>query len=284
MDREQKTLEIIEIEALTDVIFKHYGYDIRNYAQASLSRRIKHFMLKNSIEYVSSMIPLILHNKSQFKAFLYDLSIPVTEMFRDSGFFTYLRTDIMDYLRTYPALKIWHAGCATGEEVYSMAILLKEANIYKKSTIYATDFNDVAISQAREGIFPIDRVKEYTVSYQNSGGKHSFGDYYRSDNKNITLDKELGKKITWANHNLATDGVFTEVQLVMCRNVLIYFNRELQNRVLELFTDSLVPGGILALGSKETLRYSSVFDKYETLSEKWKVYKKKYDDYGKKSK
>ena len=241
-------------------------------------------MLKNSIEYVSSMIPLILHNKSQFKAFLYDLSIPVTEMFRDSGFFTYLRTDIMDYLRTYPALKIWHAGCATGEEVYSMAILLKEANIYKKSTIYATDFNDVAISQAREGIFPIDRVKEYTVSYQNSGGKHSFGDYYRSDNKNITLDKELGKKITWANHNLATDGVFTEVQLVMCRNVLIYFNRELQNRVLELFTDSLVPGGILALGSKETLRYSSVFDKYETLSEKWRVYKKKYDDYGKKGK
>lgn len=281
MNREQKSLEMIEIEALTDIIFKHYGYDIRNYSLASLTRRIKHFMIKNSIEHISSVIPLILHSKSQFKLFLYELSIPVTEMFRDPGFFLYIRNEITDYLRTYPALKIWHAGCATGEEVYSMAILLKEAALYNKSIIYATDINDVAISQAKEGIFPIDKIKEYTANYQNSGGRNSFGDYYHSNAKNVILNSELGKKITWANHNLATDGVFTEAQLIMCRNVLIYFNRVLQDRVLELFTESLVPGGILALGSKESIRFSSVFDQYETLSEKWKVYKKKYGVYGK---
>jgi chemotaxis protein methyltransferase CheR len=275
MNEMEKKLEAIEIEALLEVLHRHYGYDFRSYAKASITRRIKGLVLKYKLKYISELIPLLLHEGNKFKYFVYDLSIPVTEMFRDHQFFLSIRKNVIPYLKTYPYVKIWHAGCATGEEVYSMAIMLEEEKLYKRSTLYATDFNDLALNKAKEGIYDLVNVKKYTQNYQKSGGSKSFGDFYYAKYESMILEKKLKKNMVFSNHNLTMDGVFSEVQLILCRNVMIYFDRNLQNRVLELFTEALVPGGILALGSKETLSFSTVSDLYEPIDKKWKIYKKK---------
>lgn len=223
---------------------------------------------------LSEMQSQILEDKVFAAKFLQDLSITVTEMFRDPAFYKSLRENVIPILKTYPFIKIWHAGCATGEEAYSMAILLQEEGLIERTTIYATDFNQRALNQAKEGIFSNELIKEYTINYQLSGGKQSFSDYYTSYYDNVIMNQNLKKNIVWANHNLVTDSVFAEVHLILCRNVLIYFERELQNKVQRLFYGSLINGGILCLGSKEGLRFSDVFEFYTELDKKQRIFKK----------
>jgi chemotaxis protein methyltransferase CheR len=227
-----------------------------------------------------SSIPGIQEKIVQDRAFAWllfqDLSITVTEMFRDPDFYTAVREKIVPLLRTYPFIKLWHAGCSTGEEAYSMAILLKEEGIYDRTTIYATDFNQLALDRAREGIFSAEMIRSYTANYQRAGGKNAFSDYYTANYDGVIMNSALKKNIVWANHNLVTDSVFSEVHLVLCRNVLIYFNKDLQNKVHQLFYESLINGGILCLGAKESLRFSDYADSYRELDKKQRIFKKNY--------
>lgn len=265
----------IELQLLLQAIYLKYGYDFRNYAKASIKRRIHHRMIKEGFESISAMQHKLLYDISFFETLLMDLSINVTEMFRDPTFYLALRQKVIPVLRNYPFLKIWHAGCSTGEEVYSMAILLKEEGLYERTQIYATDMNEVALKQARDGIFAISRLKQYTVNYQRSGGRESFSDYYAAHYDHVAVDKKLKENILFSDHNLATDGVFGEMNLIMCRNVLIYFNRELQNRAIALFKESLCHGGFLCLGSKESVRLSEHSDIFEDFIKEEKIYTKK---------
>ena len=267
-------IEDIEVAMLLDALQKRYGYDFRNYARASLKRRIRNFAGISNHPTISAMISPLLHDESFGAELIQGLSVTLSEMFRDPEFFRALRRQVIPYLKTYPFIRIWHAGCSTGEEVYSLAILLKEEGFYDRTTIFATDYNDQALAMAREGIYALDKMKEYTVNYQRGGGTGSFAQYYRAGYDAAILNPALKKNITFANHHLVTDGVFSEVHLVICRNVLIYFNKTLQDRVLQLFHDSLVHGGILALGSKESLQFTQVADAFKVLSSKWKIYQK----------
>jgi chemotaxis protein methyltransferase CheR len=233
-------------------------------------------MSLSGIKDLFQMKELILKDEEFAAKLLQDLSITVTEMFRDPLFYKAIREKIVPVLKTYPFIKVWHAGCATGEEAYSMAILLEEEGLYERTTIYATDFNQQALNKAKEGIFPNELIKEYTINYQLAGGKEPFSDYYTSSYDHVIMNKSLKKNIVFSNHNLVTDSVFAEVHLILCRNVLIYFERDLQNKVQKLFYDSLINGGILCLGSKEGLRFTNVYERYVELDKKQRIYKKKY--------
>ncbi|HSW67823.1 MAG TPA: CheR family methyltransferase [Bacteroidales bacterium] len=208
---------------------------------------------------------------------LSDLSINVTEMFRDPEFFKKVRSEVAPILQTYPRVNIWHAGCATGEEVYSMAILLHEEDLLRRSQLYATDFNNMVLRKAKEGVYPISAIKEYTANYQKSGGKASFSDYYTARYNSVLIHSLLKHNLVFAMHNLALDGPFAEAHMIVCRNVLIYFNRVLQNKVIGTFTESLLPGGILCLGSKEDLQFSDHYRFFSTVDPVHKIYRKKYD-------
>lgn len=267
----------IEITLLLEGVFLKYGYDFRQYSAAHIKRRIMNRMTISGIEHISQLQAHVLNDEVFAFMFLNDLSITVTEMFRDPKFYRSLRENIIPILKTYPYIKIWHAGCSTGEEAYSMAIILQEEGIYDRTTIYATDFNQIVLNKAKEGIFSNRMIKEYTINYQLSGGKESFSNYYTSDYDNVIINQSLKKNIVWANHNLVTDSVFAEVNVVLCRNVLIYFNRDLQNKVQALFYSSLLNGGILCLGSKEGLCFTNFDDKYCVLDIKQRIYKKKYN-------
>ncbi|EMM77509.1 protein-glutamate O-methyltransferase CheR [Leptospira santarosai] len=266
----------IEIDLLLEAIFQKYGYDFRQYSEAHIRRRLMGRLALSGFHNISEMRDQLLRDETFAGKLLQDLSITVTEMFRDPDFYACLREKVIPILRTYPFVRIWHAGCSTGEEVYSMAIILKEEGLYERSIIYATDFNERVLNTAREGIFRNEVMKEYTTNYQLSGGKGFFSDYYTSDQEMVIMDQTLKKNIVWANHNLVTDSVFAEVNLVLCRNVLIYFKRDLQNKVHLLFFESLVNGGFLCLGSKEGISYGNLWEKYDTLDSKQKIYKKKY--------
>lgn len=266
--------EDIEIQLLLEAIYLKYGYDFRNYSKASIKRRIKYRFAKAGLPNITAMQYKILHDKTFFKTLLLDLSINVTEMFRDPSFYVALREKVLPILRTYPFIKIWHAGCSSGEEVYSTAIILKEEGLLDKALIYATDINEVVLKKAKEGIYPIDQIKEYTTNYQKSGGHESFSDYYTAKYDAAIMDKSLKKHIVFSQHNLATDSVFGEMNLVMCRNVLIYFDKELQSRVIGLFSDSLVRKGLLCLGSKESIRFSEYADYFKEFVAKEKIYQK----------
>ncbi len=265
-----------EIPVLLYAIFQKYGYDFRQYSEAHIKRRITNRMMMAGLNHVHELQHLVLSDETFAFKLLQDLSITVTEMFRDPGFYKSLRENVIPILKTYPFIKIWHAGCATGEEAYSMSILLKEEGLYDRTTIYATDFNQRALSQAKEGIFSNRMMKEYETNYKLSGGKELFSNYYTSDNDNVIMNQSLKKNIVWANHNLVTDSVFAEVHLILCRNVLIYFDKNLQNKVQKLFFDSLITGGILCLGSKEGLRFSEFHNEYGELDTKHRIFKKKY--------
>ncbi len=271
-----KENENIEIELLLNAIFMKFGYDFRNYGKAHIKRRVLHRQAVSGFGSISEMIHKMLYDPLFYQDILQDLSITVTEMFRDPTFYKAIRTEVVPLLKTYPFIKIWHAGCATGEEVYSMAILLKEEGLLKRSQIYATDFNQLALQKARNGIYPIDRIKEFTQNYQKSGGKASFSDYYNARYESVILNDALKENIVFADHNLVTDGVFGEMNIVICRNVMIYFDKELQNKVIKLFYDSLIPGGFLCLGSKESLRFAESASKFEATCEKEKIYRKKF--------
>ena len=264
----------IELELLLEAIYRMYGYDFSAYARASIERRVRLFLTNTPFKSVSALIPSLLHDAEFAARLIRHFSIPVTEMFRDPFVYLAVQRQILPVLRTWPHIKIWHAGCATGEEVYSLAILLKEEGLYDRATIYATDFNDDALERAQAGIYEPAKLKEATRHYQAAGGTRSFSDYYHAAYDAVVLDPALRERILFANHNLAADGVFGEMQLIFCRNVLIYFNRDLQNRVLALFADSLGNGGFLCLGTKEDLQTSAVNSRFEPVNAKARLYKR----------
>ena len=276
-ERDDSNTENIELELLLQAIFLQYGYDFRDYSRAHVKRRVKHRMIQEGLKSISELQNKILHDKESFGRIARDFSINVTEMFRNPDFYKSIREKVIPILKTYPFLKIWHAGCATGEEVYSFAIMLKEEGLLERTQIYATDFNSLVIHKAQKGIFPIRNIKEYTANYQKAGGKESFSDYYHANDELVIFDKSLNRNIVFAEHNLVTDGVFAEVNMIVCRNVLIYFNRVLQNNVLKLLHNSLITGGFLALGTKESLLFSDEEKKYKVIDAKQKIFKKKHE-------
>ncbi|PKP53614.1 MAG: chemotaxis protein CheR [Bacteroidetes bacterium HGW-Bacteroidetes-1] len=265
----------LEIDLLLEVIFRQFGYDFRDYNKAHIRRRILHRIQTLDLKSISELQHKILHENGFIEMILRDLSINVTEMYRDPSFYLQLRKEVFPILKTYPFIKIWHAGCATGEEVYSFAIMLKEEGLYHRAQIYATDFNPLVLETARKGIYPVNRIKEYTQNYQNAGGSQSFSDYYIAKYDSVILDQSLNNNIVFAEHNLVSDSVFAEVHLIICRNVLIYFNKDLQNKVVKLFTESLIKGGFLGLGSKENLMFTDVYEKYQIVDARERIYKKK---------
>jgi len=270
----QVETENLEVELLVETVYRRYGYDFRNYSRASLKRRMRNFLDNSGYGKLSELIPRVLYDRSFFDSLLYGISVPVTEMFRDPGVYKAIREKVVGTLKTYPFVKVWHAGCATGEEAYSLAILLEEEGLYDRTRLYATDFNDEALDTAKKGIYSVDRIKGYTDNYQKSGGKESFSRYYHSRYGSAILNHDLKKNIVFANHNLASDAVFGETHFVMCRNVLIYFDRELQNRVLKLFYDSLVYKGFLCLGTKESIRFSDFQDRFSVVDKNGRIYRK----------
>ena len=268
------TLERVEVELLLEGIYRHYGFDFRSYAYASLRRRVWKRVEAERLQTVSALQELVLHDQAAMERLLLDLSITVTAMFRDPGFYAAFRREVVPLLRTYPFIRIWHAGCSTGEEVYSMAILLEEEGLYDRARLYATDINDVVLARARHGIFPLDRMQEYTENYQRAGGTRSFSEYYTAKYDGALFTPSLTRNIVFSQHNLVTDRSFAEFHVIFCRNVLIYFDKTLQNRVHALFYDSLVMFGMLALGSKESLKFSQYEPCYEKVSPTEKLYKK----------
>jgi chemotaxis protein methyltransferase CheR len=266
--------ERIEVELLLRAIYLKYGYDFRGYSKASIKRRVLRTLSMTGLKTISEMQHSLLYDQRFFEKLLLDLSINVTAMFRDPSFYEAVRKKVIPVLKAKPFIRIWHAGCATGEEVYSMAVLLKEEGVYEKARIYATDFNEEVLKKAREGIYPIDRLKEYTHNYKNTGGLSSFADYYTARYEHVLMDKSLKENIIFTDHNLVTDGVFAETDMIVCRNVLIYFCRDLQNRVFRLFRDSLIENGILCLGPKESVRFSNHSDEFEDMVKEEKIYRK----------
>ncbi|MEK7392599.1 MAG: protein-glutamate O-methyltransferase CheR [Fibrobacterota bacterium] len=273
--KDKANLEKIEFDLLLEGVFRRYGYDFRSYARASLDRRVRLFMSDTGCDSISALIPLLLRDREVFAAFARRISVTVTEMFRDPFVYRALREKVVPWLRTWPHFKIWHAGCATGEEVYSLAILLKEEGIYDRATIYATDFNDDSIDRSREGVYPVGAIKDATSNYLDAGGKATFSDYYHSRYDAVALDPALRERVTFANHNLAVDGTFGEMNLILCRNVMIYFDRNLQDRAMGLFADSLVHGGVLCVGTKEDVRFSSLQDHFLVVDAKAKLFQKR---------
>jgi chemotaxis protein methyltransferase CheR len=267
-------LERVEIELLLEGVFRHYGFDFRSYAYASIRRRLWKRVEAEALSSISELQALVLHDSTAMDRLLLDLSISVTAMFRDPDFYRVFRQDVVPLLRTYPFIRIWHAGCSTGEEVYSAAIVLEEEGLLDRARIYATDINDNVLKQAKAGIFPLTRMQEYTENYIRAGGTRSFSEYYTAMYDGALFSPSLTRNTVFSQHNLVTDRSFSEFHMVFCRNVLIYFDRALQDRVHSLFYDSLVMFGILALGSKESLRFSQYEDCYEMLHVKERIYRK----------
>jgi chemotaxis protein methyltransferase CheR len=266
-------LEQLEIELLLEAIFRHYGFDFRSYAFSPIRRRIWKRINAEELPNVTSLQERVLHDPQVMERLLLDLSINVTAMFRDPGFYREFREKVVPLLRTYPFIRVWHAGCSTGEEVYSMAILLEEEGLLGKSRLYATDINEVVLQQARAGIFPLERMQEYTENYIKAGGKRAFSEYYVAKYDGALFNPSLTEHVVFSQHNLVTDRSFSEFNVILCRNVLIYFDRSLQAKVHRLFYDSLVNFGILGLGGKESLKFSQYEDCYEQISSE-KIYRK----------
>lgn len=266
--------ENIEIDLLLQAVYSVSGFDFQKYMRSSIKRRIMNQMRQEKMEKISALIEKVLYEKGFVEKLIDDFSVHVTEMFRDPGFFKAFRLKVVPLLKEIPEIRIWHAGCSTGEEVFSMAILLKEEGLYDRTKIYATDINEKVISQAKEGILPLNQMQSYTKNYLAAGGKHEFSEYYSTDYQNAYLDLTLLKNIVFFQHNLVTDGSFNEFHVIICRNVMIYFTGELQNSVNKLFYDSLCHDGFIGIGSKETLRSSTFSEKYEGLVSQENIYRK----------
>jgi chemotaxis protein methyltransferase CheR len=264
----------IELRLLVEAIYLRYSQDFRDYSPASLKRRVLHAQQQLGYGTISSMQEKILRDPQAFAQLLGILTVPVSDMFRDPAYFLALRRHVVPVLRTYPSVKIWVAGCSTGEEVYSLAILLREEGLLERSIVYATDINPVSLDKARQGIFPLERVGNYTANYQKAGGARSFSEYYTAAYNGALFDKTLAGNVTFADHSLSTDSVFSETQFVSCRNVLIYFNKKLQDRALGLFHDSLGRRGFLGLGSKESLDFSAWSRHFEPVSKPDRIFRK----------
>jgi chemotaxis protein methyltransferase CheR len=264
----------IELRMLVEAVYLKYNYDFRDYTGASQKRRVIVAMRAMECETVSDLQAKVLHRPEAFAQLLQYLTIPVTEMFRDPEFYAAVRSQVAPHLETYPSLKLWVAGCSTGEEVYSLAILLYEEGLLERSIIYATDINPESLEAARRGVFPLDRMRLYTENYQKAGGKRAFSDYYTAAYGGALFERSLVENVTFADHSLATDTVFSETHFISCRNVMIYFNRRLQNRVLGLFHESLCHRGFLALGSKESIDFSSHATQFEAVARRERIFRK----------
>lgn len=275
MTKDPKMVDF-EIDQLLESILFRYGYDFRDYARASLKRRVLVRVQALKLDGVFEMNQRILHEPKLFEIFLKDLSVTVTDMFRDPYVFKKFREEVMIHLKTYARINIWHAGCATGEEVYSMAIQLKEEGLLQKTRIYATDYNNKSLGIAEKGIYSAEHIKRYTKDYSIAGGKSSFSDYYHAKFNSVIMDESLRKGIKFANHNLVKDRRFAEMHMILCRNVLIYFNKTLQNRVLQIFQESLAHRGFLILGNKESLEFTDVRDSFEEIEREERIYRKKH--------
>jgi chemotaxis protein methyltransferase CheR len=268
-------VETMEVELLLEGLFRLYGCDFRNYAMASLRRRVWMAARAEGVASISALQDLLLHDPEAMERFLARLSVSVTSVFRDPGFYRAFREKVVPLLRTYPFVRIWHAGCSSGEEVYSMAILLYEEGLYDRSRVYATDMNAHVLAKAREGIFPADNIGEFEANYRAAGGKADFSEYYTAKYDGAIFRQSLRRNVVFAEHNLVTDSSFNEFNVILCRNVMIYFNASLQVRVHDLFYGSLRRLGVLALGRKEVLRGATPHDKdYEELDVREKLYRK----------
>jgi len=265
----------IEIDILLDAIRRRYDYDFSNYARSSLKRRIKGLLTKEKLNSPHQLIPKILYDEGVFNRFLSEMSVTVTEMFRDPEFFKELRENVFPVLETYPFFKIWHAGCATGDEAYSLAILLKEAGLLSRAKIYATDYNNKSIDIAKQAIYNSDDIEINKKRYLKSGGKTQLSDHYTEQYNAFKLNDELKNAITFAYHNLVKDGAFGEMNLIICRNVFIYFDKDLQNKVLSLFKESLGRKSYLCLGNRETISFTAVKNNFEVISEENSIYRKR---------
>lgn len=263
-----------QIEIILNDLIEHYGYDFTNYSPASLKRRIVRLISMDKVVSFAEFRYKVKNEPDYFKRFVEQITVNVTEMFRDANFYKMLREEVVPELATKPLIRIWHAGCSTGEEVYSMAILLKEANLLEKSLLYATDINPAVLEKVRLGMFPMSQMKQYSENYIQSGGKQDFSKYYLAQYDTAKFDESFKSRIILATHNLVSDTSFNEFQLILCRNVMIYFDRDLQDRALELFDNSLEKLGFLGLGSKETLKFSSVVPRYKQLPGKEKIWRK----------
>ena len=262
------------IELLLQKIVSRYGYDFSGYARASLYRRIDLFYTKTKQSSFAQMQERLMQDHVFFMNFVEQVTVNVTEMFRDASFYKLLREQVLPVLATYPFIRIWHAGCSTGEEVYSMAILLKEAGLLHKSILYATDINQAVLAKAKSGIFPIAAMQQNSENYIRSGGREDFSFYYKANHQHVKFDAGLSEKMIFSTHNLVADASFNEFQLILCRNVLIYFNRDLQGKVLQLFDKSLDSLGFLALGSKESIKFSPIANYYKQLMYNEKVWRR----------
>lgn len=268
-------LEDLELELLLEAIYRRHGFDFRGYAAASLRRRVWRRAHLEGLTTLSALLDRVLHDERVLDRLLKDLSINVTEMFRDPGFHRAVRETAFPILRTYPFVRIWNAGCSTGEEAYSVAIALHEEGLLDRSRIYATDMNEAALAQARTGAFPLERMQAYTENYQRGGGTCSFSEYYAARGSKARFDPALARNIVFAQHNLASDRSFNDFHLIICRNVMIYFGRDLQRRVHQLFLDSLVPLGLLGLGRKEAIHPPEIAARYEPLEPAEKLFRRR---------
>ena len=269
-------VQTVEIRLLLEGIEQVYGYDFRDYADASMKRRLTHWLAESGFDTFSMAQSRLLRDRSVFESLLRGITVNVTEMFRDPAFFMALRSHVIPFLKTYPFVKIWHAGCATGEEAYSMAILLNEEGMAGHYRMYATDINETVLQRAAEGIVSLADMQKFTRNYQKSGGSGSFADYYTARYDRAVLSGTLRKDIVFAPHNLAVDAEFGEMHVVLCRNTMIYFKPALKERCLRLFDASLLPGGFLCVGLKETLEDKPAVARYQELVPGTRIYRKGY--------
>lgn len=271
-------IEDLELQLLLSGIHEVYGHDFRNYAEASLKRRVRQWLAEHHYPSLSTAQGVILRDRAIFSSFLHGLTVNVSEMFRDPKFFKTLRQQVLPFLRTWPFIRIWVAGCSAGEEVYSLAIVLQEEDLLRRSRIYATDINEAVLAQAKDGIFPLREMQNFTRNYQLSGGKREFSDYYTARYERALILPALRENILFAPHNLAVDADFGEMHLILCRNVLIYFNIALKERALGLFDTALAAGGFLCLGMKESLEPRSIASRYAEIEKGIRIYRKGYPD------
>ncbi len=265
-------VEDVELDLFVRALKLRHGYDFGEYARASFRRRVQSLLQSTNSATIGELTARVLRDDALLPVVIAGLSVPVSEMFRDPPVFRKLRDEVLPLLASYPRINIWQAGCAFGQEVYSLAILLEEAGLYDRSQIYATDFSDAAIARAQEGIFPAREARLYSENYLAAGGQHSLADYYHSRYELITIDARLRRNVTFANHNLVCDGVFCEAHLILCRNVLIYFTDPLQNHVLELFRDSLVRRGFLCLGTRENISFARAARDFRAIDPRLRIF------------
>lgn len=271
---EQHQTEALEVDLLLAGMAKRYGYDFRGYSRASLMRRIRQAVRRDGLSTISALQDRVLHDPAAMARFVERIAVHTTSMFRDADVYRALRAEVIPLLRTYPFIRIWHAGCSSGEEVYSLAILLHEEGLYDRCRLYATDFSDSVIERARRGIFSLPAIREHTVAYQKAGGRADFSSYYETDAKNAVIRQALRRNAIFSQHNLVCDGAFNEFHLILCRNVMIYFDHELRQRVHGLLYGSLSKFGILCVGKKESLHYTPFEDRFEEMGDDLKIYRR----------